>query len=123
MKKIEINEESFITICASADNMLDAARKTGLHPSTFRRKAKALGCYRPNQTNRPSWTPRELTKDEVTDMYLSNKKAIAPSSLRLFLIKHGFKEKSANCVLGRSGSELKSRWSSTTETAIDTIIV
>lgn len=52
MKKIEINEESFIAICSSADNMLDAARKTGLHPSTFRRKAKALGCYKPKVRTR-----------------------------------------------------------------------
>lgn len=92
MKKIEINEEEFIAICVSADNMADAARKTGLHPNTFRRKAKALGCYKPNQTNRPAYVPHSLTKDDVARLYLSNAKAISTVELRHQLLRHGFKE-------------------------------
>ena len=41
MKKIAVNVEEFIAICEEAANMADAARKLGLHPTTFRRKAKA----------------------------------------------------------------------------------
>lgn len=93
MRKIELNKEEFIAICDSADNMSDAARKTGLHPNTFRRKAKELGCYKPNQTNRPSYIPHGLTKEDIVDLYLSNKKPIAPSRLRQHLLKHGFKER------------------------------
>lgn len=40
MKKIEIGVDEFIAICTTADSMADAAKKTGMHPTTFRRKAK-----------------------------------------------------------------------------------
>lgn len=93
MKKIEINTDEFVAICMDADSMADAARKTGMHPTTFRRKAKELGCYKPNQTNRPKYIPHSLTKDDVRYFYLSNRKVIAPSRLKQLLFKHEFKEK------------------------------
>lgn len=92
MKAIEINEEEFKRICNTANNMAEAARLTGLHPTTFRHKAKALGCYKPNQNNRPAYTPRSLSAEEVTERYLSNNKNIYSSTLRKLLIKHGFKD-------------------------------
>lgn len=91
MKKIEINPELLIAACENSDNMSDAARKMGLHPNTFRRKAKEVGCYAPNPTNRPAYVPHRRTKEDVVNLYLSNKKTIAPSNLRKLLIRHGFK--------------------------------
>ena len=62
-------------------------------PLPFVERRKPLGCYKPNQSNRPSYVPVGLTKEQVEDLYLSNKQAISTSELRRHLLKHGFKEK------------------------------
>lgn len=92
MKRVEVDETFFREICNTADNMSDACRKTKLHPTTFRRIAKRLGCYKPNQTNRPNYKPHGNTRQDVIDKYLSNKQYITPASLRRQLIKYGLKE-------------------------------
>lgn len=95
MKRTIVDEEWFRNICEHADNMSDAARKTGLHPTTFRSTAKRLGCYKPNQYNRPAYTPHAYSKEDVETLFLSNKQNIDVSRLRKLLIKHGFK--AASC--------------------------
>ena len=92
MKKTVVNEKWFRDICEHADNMADAARKTGLHPTTFRSVAKRLGCYKPNQSNRPAYIPHAYSKEDVERLFLSNEREINVPSLRKLLIKHGFKK-------------------------------
>jgi len=91
MHKIKVNERSFIDICCHADNMADACRQLGLHPTTFRNIAKRLGCYKPNQSNRPKYVPHALSAADVEEKYLSNAHSIDPSNLRRLLIRTGIK--------------------------------
>ena len=97
MKRIEVNEQEFIEICLHAPNMAEATRRTGLHPTTFRRKAKQLGCYKPNPSNCVRPRHKVYTRQDIIDRYLSNAQSISTGDLRRLLIKHGFRE--AKCEI------------------------
>lgn len=92
MKRVQIDEKYFINICQTSANMSEACRALGLHPSTFRRIAKRLGCYEPRPLNVMHRRSRNQSSQDIIDVYLSNKVCIAPSALRRKLIEHGFKE-------------------------------
>lgn len=92
MIKTHIDEKYFKDVCINANNMSEAGRTLGLHPSTFIRIAKRLGCYIPNQFNRPGYKPHGNSRQDVIDKYLSNRQCIAPSALRKQLIRHRIKE-------------------------------
>ena len=92
MLKTQIDEKYFKDVCINANNMSEACRTLGLHPSTFRRIAKRLGCYIPNQYNRPEYQPHGNSREDIMEKYLSNKQCIAPAKLRKYLIMHDIKE-------------------------------
>lgn len=92
MRKTKVDETYFRAVCEDAANMSEACRTLGLHPSTFRRIAKRLGCYRPNQFNRPGYKPHGNTRQDVIDKYLSNKQCITTAALRRQLIRHEIKD-------------------------------
>ena len=49
MNKIKTNSEEIIQACLESKCMSEAAAKTGLHFSTFKRRAVELGVYKANQ--------------------------------------------------------------------------
>ena len=71
--KANINKEEFIRVCNESETAAQAARKLNLHFNTFRRYAKAFGCYKTNQSHKgiklgPT-TTRILTKDNLEGKY------------------------------------------------------
>ena len=97
MKRTQVDENYFKNVCDSSANMAEACRTLKLHPSTFRRIAKRLGCYDPRPFNIVHKYRKTQSKQDVIDKYLSNKVCIPPSALRQKLILHGLKE--AKCEI------------------------
>lgn len=95
MNKVDYDAQTIIRICKESPNMAQAARRSRLAKATFTKIAKKLGCYRPNPLNKVS--SRTLNKETIQQLYLSNARYIAASSLRKLLIRQGFKE--AKCQI------------------------
>lgn len=48
MKPNNITDAEFRDLCEKAESMKSVYEQLGIAATTFRRKAKKLGCYRPN---------------------------------------------------------------------------
>ena len=89
MKKI--TDEEFIDICNNSISMRKACEKIGMPKTSFTRKAKKLGCYRPNQglkggkKNCQTGTPLDEILNGDHPQYQGN-------MLKNKLIKAGYKE-------------------------------
>ena len=49
MKSKKVTDEEIIEACKNAASMRDAYIKLGIAPTTFKRRAMKLGCYKTNQ--------------------------------------------------------------------------
>jgi 5-methylcytosine-specific restriction endonuclease McrA len=47
--KDRIDDEIFIDVCENSKSMAEACSKLGLHFNSFKKRAKELNCYKPNQ--------------------------------------------------------------------------
>jgi hypothetical protein len=49
---IKYDENEVLKVCQESDSMAKAASKLNIHMNTFRRIAKKIGCYKPNQAGK-----------------------------------------------------------------------
>ena len=70
---MKCTDEEIIQACDSSFTMAEAAAKTNLHYNTFRRRAKKLGCYKPNQgakgTSRGPYCTRIPTSEILSGLH------------------------------------------------------
>jgi len=88
-----ITDEEIINACQNNLTMAMAIKQLGMNHNTFRRRAKKLGCYNPNQSGKGIHkTYFSHTKESIERDFLSNKNPIKSSILKKYLFRFGIKE-------------------------------
>jgi len=86
-KKQKISDEEFIKICNESKSMRRACAIIGIPFSTFVRRAKKLGCYRPN------FGGKGLHREKISIEKIFNcEEYIKPTHLKRKLFHFGYKE-------------------------------
>ena len=91
MKSKKVTDEEIIEACKNATSMRDAYIKLGIAPTTFKRRAMKLGCYKTNQGGkgyRKEWCDGIPVEDILAGKYPDYQ----TYKLKLKLIKAGIKQ-------------------------------
>jgi hypothetical protein len=94
-RKYELNKEQVIDSCKNANSMSEAARMCNIPFNTFRRYAKRLGIYNPNQGGKGYRIPKnKYTRQQFIDKILTENSIWVGKGQRLKnrLIELGIKE-------------------------------
>lgn len=98
-----MTDQEFIKICEESDSMLSASKKIGISFSTFKRKAKKLGCYKTNQfwsKGKTSISDSRIGSKYKDSIFIENSKATR-AYVKSLVMKEGFIEyKCEECGLG-----------------------
>jgi RNase P subunit RPR2 len=92
---IKYDEEKFKRVCEKSDSMLQAASTLGLHFNTFKRHAKKLNVYKPNQSGKGMKKPRNedgIIKYKLYDILNGKHPHYQTYKLKLRLLEEGIKE-------------------------------
>lgn len=94
MKSKEVTDEMIIKACSENNTMALAIKSLELNHNTFIRRAKKIGCYKPNQGKIGETKPnsRNKTRENIESDFLSNLKPINSSRLKEYLIRFNYKE-------------------------------
>ena len=69
--KNQVSDSVFITVCQESLTMAQAAAKLNIHWNTFKRRAKSLNCFKPNQSGRgvkkPIEDDRKIKLNEILE--------------------------------------------------------
>ena len=91
---MKVDAQLIIDACNSAPSMVEAASKFDINFQTFRKYAKALGVWKPNQAGRGISRPKADGKDKyaLSDILDGKYPHYSSHKLRLRLIAAGLKE-------------------------------
>jgi transposase-like protein len=84
-----ISDDVFIEVCKTSLTMAEAARKLGIHFATFRKIAKQINCYLPNQAGKG--IKRKSTFKYTLEEALKYGSLISRESLKKMLIQNNLK--------------------------------
>ena len=86
---MDIDKQVFIDTCNKASSMVKAAAELGLHFNTFRKYARKLGCYKPNQGGKGIAKPNHA-KIPVEDILAGKHPQFQTYKLKTRLIDEGY---------------------------------
>ena len=92
MKSEQLSDEEFIRITNSAQSMFYAAKLCGMAYTTFIRRAKKLGIYKPNQGGVGIVKKQRNNRIDTNDILLGKYPQYPTYKLKLRLIKEGYIE-------------------------------
>lgn len=92
MNRTEISDEEFITIVSTAQSMFYAAKLCGMAYTTFIRRAKKLGIYKPNQGGVGIIKKQRYDHIDTKDILNGKYPQYPTYKLKLRLIKEGYIE-------------------------------
>src|SRR5574344_1831528 len=87
-----ISDEEFINIVEKCQTMALAAKKTGMAYTSFIKKAKRLGCYKPNQGHKGVMTGPRTTRVPTEDILAGKYPQYQTYKLKTRLITEGYLE-------------------------------
>lgn len=87
-----ISDEEFINIVEKCQTMALAAKKVGMAYTSFIRKAKKLGCYRPNQGHKDVKTGPKINRTKTEDILAGKCPWYQTYKLKIRLITEGYLE-------------------------------
>lgn len=92
MNRTEISDEEFIKIVSTAQSMFHAAKLCGMAYTTFIRRAKKLGIYKPNQGGIGIIKKQRYDHIDTKDILNGKYPQYPTYKLKLRLIKEGYIE-------------------------------
>lgn len=87
-----ISDEEFINIVGKCQTMALAAKKVGMAYTSFIRKAKKLGCYKPNQGHKDVKTGPQINRTKTEDILAGKCPWYQTYKLKVRLITEGYLE-------------------------------
>jgi len=91
MKSKKVTDKEFIQVCQEAKSMREAYLKLGIAPTTFKRRAQKLGCYKTNQGGKGLRKKPKPDAISVESILAGEHPEYQTYKLKLKLIKAGIK--------------------------------
>lgn len=90
--KERITDEEFINVCENSNSMASASAKMKMHFNSFKKRAKELNCYKPNQSGKGLEKKNNGKKIPLNEIIEGKHPSYQTFKLKHRLIKEGLKQ-------------------------------